>query len=112
MSLAHKLNFYETQVACIWRLGPESKEQSNIIYKINHNSCFVDDNTIKSSGSFQKFENRFPLLPKSSILYFNINDIDNTELQEIYEACLNHKNTEQVALLKNTLYKLFNLGPS
>jgi hypothetical protein len=103
MSLAHKLNYFETQVACIWRLGPESKEQSNIIYKINHNSSFIDDGTIKSTSSYQKFENRFPILPKSSILYFNINDINNAELLEINESCLNYKNIELVTPLKETL---------
>jgi hypothetical protein len=103
MSLAHKLNYYETQVACIWRLGPESKEQSNIIYKINHHTCFVEESVIKSASSYQKFENRYPLFPKSSILYFNINDINYTELQEIYEACLAYKNPDLANALRSTM---------
>jgi hypothetical protein len=100
MSLAHKLNYYETQVAVIWRVGPESKEQSNIIYKINHQASFIDETVIKSTTSYQKFENRFPLFPKPSILYFNINDINNTEIQELYEQCTTFKNIDQ---LKSTM---------
>jgi hypothetical protein len=101
MSLAHKLNYYETQVANIWRSGPESKEQSNIIYKINHQTSFLEDNIIKSSGSFQRFENRFPFFPKISTLYFNIDDIKDTE--EISNRCYSFKSEECVNQLRTTM---------
>ncbi len=95
------MNYYETQIANIWRSGPESREQSNIIYKINHQTSFLEDNIIKSYGSFQRFENRFPFFPKMSILYFNINDI--TDIGEISNMCYEYKDGESVEKLKNTM---------
>ncbi len=76
ISISQKIGYFEAQVAAIWRKAPEIKEQAQIIYKINHISNIVDENVIKSYGTYQNFENRFPFIPKQSTSYFNINDID------------------------------------
>lgn len=107
LSLAHKHNYYESQVANIWRSAPENKEQSNIIYKINHQTSFLEDNVIRSSGSFQRFENRFPFFPKISIIYFNINDINDKD--EVINQCYEYKVPEMVDGLKSTMYIVYNL---
>jgi hypothetical protein len=104
--MAQKLGYYETQVSHIWRKAPESKEQANIIYKINHQINFVDENLIKSTGSYQNFETRFPFLPKISTSYFNINDIEEEEINSLTETCLNSV-TEQLDKLKSSLYDIY-----
>jgi hypothetical protein len=103
LSLSSKLGYYDSQVANIWRKGPESKEQANIIYKINHLTNFLEDSIIKSNGTYQNFENRFPFLPRQAITYFNINDINDEELEEVSKQCFQSNRIEIINNLKTTM---------
>ena len=90
-------------MAQIWRKAPENKEQTNIIYKINHQSNFVDENLIKSSGSYQNFEGRFPFLPRQCVSYFNINDLSQEDMDNLIKSGLSLVSEELEPIIKKLM---------
>lgn len=84
-NLTQKLNFYETFVANIWRSSPESKDQAVVIYKTNHlANNIVEESKIRENGLYYNFENRFPVLPSSSISYFSVKDIREINFTKLF----------------------------
>ncbi len=65
----------------------------------------MDENLIKSAGTYQNFETRFPFLPKISTSYFNINDIEEDGINSLINACLNISGKE-LDNFKSSLYDI------
>jgi len=91
--LSQKLNFYETFVANIWRNSPETKEQASIIYKSDHlANNIIEENKLKEKGLLYSFENRFPILPLSSISYFCVKDIRDIKFTKLLNKFMELEN--------------------
>lgn len=50
----------------LWRKGPDSREQAEIAFKVNHQSHFYDDSRLEEKGQIHSFELKFPVLSESS----------------------------------------------
>ncbi len=103
-NLTQKLNFYETFVANIWRSSPETKDQAVVIYKTNHlANNIVEESKIKENGLYYNFENRFPVLPSSSISYFSVKDIREINFTKLFNKFM-EIDTDQDYLRINFFY--------
>lgn len=101
--MANKSSQFEASILNIWRKGPETKEQANIIYKTNHISNIYDSSIIKSNSSYQSFETRFPIIPKVAVQYFNFSEINNDSIKIIRNQ-LFEKKSECIETLRKSLY--------
>lgn len=95
--MSQKLNYYETFVSNVWRIGPDSKEQANMIYKFKkeNNIHYLENLKIKEKGTYYSFENRFPILPLNSISYFSIKEIREIKFSKLYNKFMQIETEEE-----------------
>lgn len=94
LSQSLQLQDFDSQYLTIWRKGPESKDEADQIYKINHLAHFHDEAEI-IGNKIQPIENNFPILLKFSIQPVSI-DSNLLEISLRYNSEQNGELTEHM----------------
>lgn len=71
------------EISNIWRKGPESKEQAELIFKTNQIYHTYDEEKLDSINELSNFDSKFPFIPEKAIKMVNMDELKNEKVKNL-----------------------------